>query len=539
MLIFIYSRKSKWTGRGDSVENQLAMCREYIRHNIENSKDAHIVEYEDEGYSGKNTQRPQFQKMIHDIQTSACDYLICYKLDRLGRNIADLANLIEFLNQEKVSFVSIKERFDTSTPIGKAMLYFAGVLAQMEREQIAERVRDNMVMLARKGRWLGGNTPLGFTAKEEETFALDGKRKKVYRLTVNEEEIKIVRYIFRDYLENRSQTRIVKYFEDLNILTKRGKSYTATAIRDILTNPVYCTADQEAYLFFKELGCQVCFEEKEADGTNGLMSYAKTSSVKYKSRDNEPEKWIIAPGRHKGIIDGKEFIKIQNLLAANNKKGKSYRNTKNTKALLTGILTCSCGYRMRPKNYSNSQVAENGDRKFSYLCLCKEKTHGEKCRSENIQGNTLDDLVCKEVLKFTKEHAEIQTLLKRAQEKAAISKEIKVTDTDILKQEIEKKNVETQNLIKAIGKSGGDEMFVRQIEAEVSQISNARKELEMKLEKVRDEESFPSEYDDSLSSFEKLFCTLTIIEKREYLRILLDKVIWDGEKVHIFIRGSQ
>ena len=164
MRIIIYSRKSKWTGKGESVENQITMCREYIERFIEGSENAEISVYEDEGFSGKNTNRPQFKEMMKVIKQEKVDYLVCYKLDRLGRNLVDLASLMETLENLSISFVSIKEKFDTSTPIGKAMLLFSGVLAQMEREQIAERVRDNMIMLARSGRWLGGNTPLGFVS---------------------------------------------------------------------------------------------------------------------------------------------------------------------------------------------------------------------------------------------------------------------------------------------------------------------------------------------------------------------------------------
>ena len=325
MQIFIYSRKSKWTGRGESVENQIAMCRNYIQYNVEGAEHAEIVEFEDEGYSGKNTRRPQFQKMMKEIEAGNCNYLVCYKLDRLGRNIADLANMVETLNKQNVCFISIKERFDTSTPIGKAMLYFAGVLAQMEREQIAERVRDNMIMLARKGRWLGGNTPLGFEAKAEEKVSFSGKNKKSFRLVVNEEEIKIVRFIFKEYLEKQSLAAIARYFLNHGIRTKRGKEYTTTAIRNILTNPVYCAADRDAYDYFWNLGCQVCMEKEEADGNYGLISYAKTSSLLYKSKDNEPEKWIIAKGRHKGVVTGKEFSKIQRIIAGNHTKGETWR----------------------------------------------------------------------------------------------------------------------------------------------------------------------------------------------------------------------
>lgn len=109
MKIFIYSRKSKWTGRGESVENQVQMCREYIERNIEGARDAEIEVYEDEGYSGKNTNRPEFQRMMKKMKAGDCGYLVCYKLDRIGRNIIDIASLVEELNKLSISFISIKK----------------------------------------------------------------------------------------------------------------------------------------------------------------------------------------------------------------------------------------------------------------------------------------------------------------------------------------------------------------------------------------------------------------------------------------------
>lgn len=549
MRIFIYSRKSKWTGRGESVENQIAMCRDYIQYNIQGAENAEVVEYEDEGYSGKNTNRPQFQKMMSEIKKGNCNYLVCYKLDRLGRNIADLANLIETLNKLNVSFISIKERFDTSTPIGKAMLYFAGVLAQMEREQIAERVRDNMIMLARKGRWLGGNTPLGFEAEAEEKVSVQGKSKKSFRLKENEEEMKIVRFIFQEYTEKQSLIGIVKYFLSHGIPTKRGKEYTTTAIKDILTNPVYCIADKDAYDYFYNLGSQVCIEEEEADGKYGLIAYAKTSSSQYKNKDNEPEKWIIARGRHKGIISGKDFAKIQDMLARNRTKGDSWRKVQNPVALLSGILYCSCGHLMRPKNYSSKQVTEKGERKFSYLCPYKDLTHGEQCSVPNVQGNTLDELVCREVLRYAEENSNIHKAIETAMERMEHTVKDSVTSADLLEQEIQKKKKEVQNLIHVLASSGtggaSDDSFVKQIRQEMQKLNE---ECAM-LEKERSEMSTESmgiqgnrkqlEFLlEQLSTFEKLFDSLSVLEKREYLRMILDKVVWDGEQAHIFIYGS-
>lgn len=545
MRIFIYSRKSKWTGRGESVENQIAMCRDYIQYNIKDADSADIIEYEDEGYSGKNTKRPQFQKMMAEIKKRNCDYLVCYKLDRLGRNIADLANLIETLNKLNVSFISIKERFDTSTPIGKAMLYFAGVLAQMEREQIAERVRDNMIMLAKKGRWLGGNTPLGFDAEAEEKVSIDGKSKKLYRLVINEEDVKTVRFIFKEYLEKQSLIGIVKYFLSHDIRTKLGNEYTTTAIKDILTNPVYCTADREGYEYFFNLGCQVCMEEEEADGKYGLISYGKTSSSQYKSKDNEPEKWIIAKGKHKGIISGKDFSKIQRLLARNSSRGDTWRKPQNPVALLSGLLYCSCGHLMRPKNYSSKQVTEKGERKFSYLCPYKDLTHGEKCSVSNVQGNTLDELVCKEVLRYTEENSNIHKMLEKAVERMEGTKQEKVSSVEMIEQEIQKRKKEVQNLISVLAKSGGDDEFIAQIEQKVIRLNRECAALEKEKSEI-DEEGLSITGDkqqieilmEQLSSFKKMFDTLSVLEKREYLQLILDKVVWDGEQAHIFIYGS-
>lgn len=544
-MIFIYSRKSKWTGRGESVENQLAMCREYIQYNIEGSGDAEIIEYEDEGYSGKNTNRPQFQKMMAEIKKGGCNYLVCYKLDRLGRNIADLANLIETLNRLNVSFISIKERFDTSTPIGKAMIYFAGVLAQMEREQIAERVRDNMIMLARKGRWLGGNTPLGFAAEAEEKVSINGKSKKSFRLTVNEEEMQTVRFIFKEYLEKQSLIGIVKYFLNHDIRTKRGNEYTTTAVKDILMNPVYCIADQEAYEYFWNLGCQVCMDREEADGKYGLISYAKTSSSQYKSKDNAPEKWIIAKGKHKGIVSGKDFSKIQRVLARNSAKGDTWHKPQNPVSLLSGLLYCSCGHMMRPKNYSAKQVTEKGERKFSYLCPYKDLTHGEKCSVANVQGNLLDELVCREVLRYNEENSNINQILKKAIEAMKATGEKKVTSADFLGQEIQKKRKEAQNLISVLAKSGGNEEFISQIEKEIMKLNDEcaalekeRSEMGQEGWKIQGDKQQVEVLLEQFATFQKTFDTMNVVQKREYLRMILDKVVWDGEQAHIFICGS-
>ena len=108
MRFFIYGRKSVLTGKGESVENQIEMCREYIASRFAEDADKEIRIYEDEGFSAKNTDRPQFQKMLRDLREIRPEYIVCYHLDRISRSVSDFSALIETLNQNGISFICIK-----------------------------------------------------------------------------------------------------------------------------------------------------------------------------------------------------------------------------------------------------------------------------------------------------------------------------------------------------------------------------------------------------------------------------------------------
>lgn len=544
LWIAIYSRKSKWTGKGDSVENQIVMCREYIEMFIEGGEQAEIIVYEDEGFSGKNTKRPQFQKMMHDMKEQHFDYLVCYKLDRLGRNLADLANLMEDLERRGTSFISIKEKFDTTTPIGKAMLYFSGVLAQMEREQIAERVKDNMIMLARSGRWLGGNTPLGYSSMklEKEVSAL--KKKSMYCLTQNPEEIDIARYIFTSFMESRSLTKVFKKLLTNDIRTRQGKEFVISGIRDILVNPVYCRADHDAYQYFYDLGCQVCIDEEELDGEAGLMGYAKTTSTHYKNQNQPCESWIISKGRHKGIVSGKEFVRVQKLLESNKEKGAAFKNTKNSVALLSGLLYCSCGHLMRPKNYPASRLTEKGERTFAYRCPYKDATHREKCDTQNVHGNTLDARVCEEIIGMTNPDAGIIPMLEALLKKIKDTDMEVVSEKDLLQQEYNKKKEEIQKLIESIKNLDTDSVAVQYINEEIKRMDGSCRELQMRIAAMESNKEADLNVTDhvkdwlgKMKNFPQIFEELSVMQKRDFLREIIEKVVWDGEIAHIYIRN--
>lgn len=90
--------------------------------------DFELYRYEDEGFTGANTNRPAFQKLTSDISERKIDILICYKIDRVSRDVKDFSNFFSFLQENKVEFVSIKEQIDTSTPLGRARCIFVPFL---------------------------------------------------------------------------------------------------------------------------------------------------------------------------------------------------------------------------------------------------------------------------------------------------------------------------------------------------------------------------------------------------------------------------
>ena len=189
--IAIYSRKSRYTGKGESIGNQIDLCREYIRTHYGNAAAQQAVVFEDEGFSGGNLNRPDFKRMMTAAKDRKFKAIVVYRLDRISRNISDFSSLIEELGRLGIDFVSIRESFDTSSPMGRAMMYSASVFSQLERETIAERIRDNMHELAKTGRWLGGTTPTGYASESVKSITVDGKTKKACKLKLLPDEAEL------------------------------------------------------------------------------------------------------------------------------------------------------------------------------------------------------------------------------------------------------------------------------------------------------------------------------------------------------------
>lgn len=547
MKIAIYSRKSKFTGKGESIENQIEMCYDYIHRNMPEIKDNDVSVYEDEGFSAKNLDRPMFQQMMKDLDKKHFDYIIVYRLDRISRNVSDFSGLVEDLNKKNVSFICIKEQFDTSTPMGRAMMYIASVFAQLERETIAERVKDNMHMLARSGRWLGGRQPLGYNSKK--VIFDDADKKRSYcTLTIDENEANLVKLIFDKFLEVRSLTATVRYLISHDIKNRSGEDYNATAVKNILTRLEYCVADNKSYDYLCNQGYILCCEENDLDGVSGYMTYNKRKNLDSKGAKqvrNNIVDWIVAVGKHPAIIESDKWIKV-NEIVNNFKPCALNTRVKNPVSLFSTLVVCgNCGHKMRPKvvTYYNGTDKENT---FDYVCEYKLKSGKSKCNCKNIHGNEFDEYIINELFKFDVNGSLVNSLICNYETKIsnnANDNQIKIAE---LKNKITEKNDMIKNLVLSLAKTSSDTV-IKYTQDEIDKISvevtELNREIDVLSNSVEINEKINKEFNtvqDAIVSLRQDFDRLSIFEKRDILKNIIGKIVWnDDGQIDIFLKGTE
>jgi len=552
MIIAIYSRKSKFTGKGDSIANQIEMCRtravQYLSVKNISESDAKIIVYEDEGFSGKNTARPEFQKMLAAVKAGEINCVICYKLDRISRNVGDFARTYETFEKHRVDFLCAGETYDTTTPAGRAMMGMVSVFAQMEREVTAERIRDNMHLLARSGRWLGGHTPTGFKSSKEERVDVEGKTRSAFKLVPVKKEMELVEFIYQKFTELQSVSGTMRYLVSNNIRTKNGNDFTNISIKDILRNPVYCIAGQEVAEYFREMGADICFEDSELDGGHGFMPYNRTSSGKDRQTKNEIADWMIAVGKHEGVIQPDIWVKIQHILDAKRAKSKSVvRTPYKSEALLSGLLTCGkCNNFMRPHIHT-SRKSKDGIVPYYYICTLKERSSKARCDMENANGAVIDKMILSMLTEYEKEDSSIHKSLQELKVRLANKKESENDKLGLLESELETKRKQIDKLLDALSTDNNNEQdtFVELTRQRINVLAEQCKQLENEIEKAALNNAIYSDYEsqtkavvDTLKKLKDTMDTATAVEKRELLKSTIERIVWDGEQAHIFLLGE-
>lgn len=344
---------------GYSIEEQKAKLESYC-----DIKDWHVYKvYTDGGFSGSTTERPALEQLIKDAQSKLFDTVLVYKLDRLSRSQKDTLYLIEdiFL-KNNIEFVSLLENFDTSTPFGRAVIGLLSVFAQLEREQIKERMQ-----LGKLGRAKAGKSMMW--AKTSYGYNYD---KETGSMTVNEYEALAVKEIYSSYLAGMS---ITKLRDKINEEYPKQPAWSYRTIRGILANPVYC----------------------------GLNQY----------------KGQTFQGTHKPIISLVDFEQTQRELAKRQQTARELSNPRpfQAKYMLSGLA--QCGYCHAPLKVILGQKRKDGSRFKRYECYQRHprKTRGvtvyndnKKCDSGYYDMELLEHYVLTRISQLQNDPDKIQEL---------------------------------------------------------------------------------------------------------------------------------
>ena len=362
---------------GYSIEEQKAKLESYC-----DIKDWHVYKvYTDGGFSGSTTERPALEQLIKDAQSKLFDTVLVYKLDRLSRSQKDTLYLIEdiFL-KNNIEFVSLLENFDTSTPFGRAVIGLLSVFAQLEREQIKERMQLGKLGRAKSGKsMMWAKTSYGYNYNKD-----------TGTMTVNEYEALAVKEIFTSYLAGMS---ITKLRDKINGEYPKQPAWSYRTIRGILANPVYC----------------------------GLNQY----------------KGQTFQGTHKAIISLDDFEQTQRELAKRQQTAKELSNPRpfQAKYMLSGLA--QCGYCHAPLKVILGAVRKDGTRFKRYECYQRHprKTRGvtvyndnKKCESGYYDMELLEHYVLTRIAQLQNDPDKIKELFSDdaspAVDRQAIQKQI-------------------------------------------------------------------------------------------------------------------
>jgi site-specific DNA recombinase len=306
----IYTRVSTDHGLDqefNSLDAQYDAASAYIKSQAHAGWTLIKARYDDGGYSGGSTDRPDLQRLLDDIRSRKLDVIVVYKVDRLTRSLADFAKLVELFDAHGVSFVSVTQQFNTTTSMGRLTLNVLLSFAQFEREVTSERIRDKIAASKRKGLWVGGPLPLGYQMK-------DGK------IAIVEDEAERVRLIYRRYLDLGGVNALVRDLKTKGLRTK-SRPLATGAIRGGVSFG-------RGSLFYL------------------LRNRFYIGEVTYKTE--------ILPGEQPAIMDRALFDAVQQKLS----EQWSHRNHAKTKSdhLLTGLLFDDAGHRMVPTHATKDGI---------------------------------------------------------------------------------------------------------------------------------------------------------------------------------------
>ena len=476
----IYTRKSTEEGLKqdfNSLDAQKDAATAYIRSQIGEGWKLLPTEYDDGGFTGANMQRPALRRLLADIEAKKVDCVVVYKVDRLSRSIRDFAKIMEILEKNGATFVSVTQQFNTTTSLGRLTLNILLSFAQFEREIISERTKDKQVLARKRGKWTGGHVPLGYDLEAG-------------RLVVNPDEAARVRQIFEWYMEDQSVFGIVAKCADLGWNNKRWKTREG---------PIYGGHPLRKCHLYTMLANPLYAGRIRADGE-------------------------IVTATHAGIVGEKTFDLVQQKLKANTRNPGTEHRPK-MDSLLRGILYCtSCGTAMTA-SYSSGK-----HRQYRYyVCSQAVQRRADGCMTRSVSAPVVESAVMESVKRFaiTPEVVDAAARSARMRLMEELSRQRK---------ELKEVNIIVRNARSQLARTK-DATLEREADLR-EKIDVAQRKADGLRESITRGERL--RFDDTtvrqrLGNFDEVWKAMTIGEQAQMLRALIERVGYDakGERVRV------
>lgn len=492
----IYARQSLDKKDSLSIETQVELCRR-------ETAGTEIKVYIDKGFSGKNTNRPQFTRMMEDVEKGLVSKVIVYKLDRLSRSLLDFAAMIDTFKRHGVEFLSTREKFDTSTPIGNAMLSIIMVFAQLERETIQLRVRDSFHARSERGAY-DAAAPYGYQKTKASVYG-----KPVSTLAIDPETAANVQTLFETYAyTEKSLGAMAKELNRKHLPSPNGVEWDSGKISRLLSNPIYVKADADIFRFYQATGVKLTNPIDEYLGENGCITYGAWDRKRRKF--GQWNTLCLSIGLHPGIVHSDVFLRCQHKLNQNIQIGNE---GKGKHTWLTGLLKCGyCGYAVR--------VVASG------RCIprftCSGKTNYGTCQEYEKRWlvSELEQTIEGELLKAVRRKQELAA--KNQQEEDLHHKRLKI--------EIAKVEQKIDNLLNALAEGAG--VSPKYLNEKIAALEEEKRALEREREIC---EASHRARGDIRQFGDILFMwdAMRLEQKRQIGKLLIERIFVFNEKVQI------
>lgn len=445
--------------------------------------------YREEAASGKDLNRPEMQRLLQDVRAGRIDIVVMTRLDRLTRSLTDFIEMQRLFSAHDVRFFSVRESFDTTTIIGQFAVKLLLLVAELEREQTAERTRVAYEQRARRGLWNGGHPPLG--------YATDGSG----HLRVSDEDAALVRRIFDLYLDLGSVNRVVAWLNENGYRQKRyhsrrkgakgGGQFSYAVIRNMLKNRLY------------------------------------VGDIVHKGE-------VVASGQHEAIVDGLVFDRVQDLMASH--ASRVYR--KRPKGveydfLLTGVLRCPCGF-----DLTTSSSSGRKKRYYYYRCSGLSKRSNHECTVKQVRAEVLEEAVLDAIREAARKPDVLDRAMQHAEalardDQGPVQERIKQLRRDLKDTADRRKSFFGQVLVAGVEASRSAREQLQALEEREAQIEQSLHHAHGELEAAKNRVVDLGAMRQSLLAFDECYDHLDVAERKELLSLLVGQV--EVHKDHIFI----